>query len=51
MELLKLTQEIFKLNSNWNIVIGLIKEIQIKKYTQEEFVIIIDKIVKEAFDG
>lgn len=51
MELLKLTQEIFKLNADWNLIISLIKATQIKNYTQEEFVVRVDKIIKEAFDG
>lgn len=51
MKLLKLTQEIFKLNSDWNLIISLIKATQIKNYTQEEFVVRVDKIIKEAFNG
>jgi len=48
-ELLKSAQAIFKLNSQWNKVIGLIKEISIKRYTQSEFREVIDNIVKEQF--
>ena len=48
-ELLKSEQAIFKLNSQWNKVVGLIKEISIKRYTQSEFRDLIDNIVREEF--
>ena len=35
--LLQQAQEIFKLNAKWNRAIGLIKEISIKHYEQDEF--------------
>jgi hypothetical protein len=47
--LLKSAQAIFNLNSQWNKVIGLIKEISIKRYSQSEFRSLIDEIVKEEF--
>ena len=47
----KQAQEIFKLNAKWNQVIGLIKEISIRHYEQDEFRETIDEIVKEVFNG
>ena len=49
--LLQQAQEIFKLNAKWNRAIGLIKEISIKHYEQDEFRLVIDEIVKEVFNG
>ena len=48
MSLLEQAQEIFKLNAKWNKVIGLIKEISIKRYSQDEFKEVVDEIVKEV---
>mgnify|MGYP001325243480 CR=1 FL=1 len=51
MSLLEQAQEIFKLNAKWNKAIGLIKEISIKRYSQDEFREVVDEIVKEVHDG
>jgi len=48
-ELLKSTQAIFKLNSKWNKVIELIKEINIEMYHQKDYREIVNEIVKEVF--
>lgn len=49
--LLQQAQEIFKLNAKWNRAIGLIKEVSIRHYEQDEFREMIDEIVKEVFNG
>ena len=46
--LLKTQQELHKNNTKWNKVIGLIKEISIKRYSQDEFREVVDEIVKEV---
>tara|TARA_R100000231_G_C5329677_1_gene165935 strand:- start:3092 stop:3256 length:165 start_codon:yes stop_codon:yes gene_type:complete len=51
MSLLGQAQEIFKLNAKWNKAIELIKEISIKRYSQDEFREIVDDIVKEVHNG